>query len=117
MSGLPHLSIDADPASARGLPAWAYTDPRVLEIEKRAIFHKAWLYAGWIGDLAKPGDYLTARVIDQEVIVLRGEDGALHGFHNTCQHRGSPLLVGRGRCDGRIVCPYHAWTYRLDGTL
>ena len=66
--------------------------------------------------MKSPGDYLTARLIDQSVIIIRGHDGTLGGFHNVCRHRGHELLQGSGKVSA-ITCPYHAWAYRLDGSL
>jgi choline monooxygenase len=108
--------VTEDPARSFTLPGWAYLEPEILEIEKREIFYKSWQYAGWVGDLASAGDYITAELIDQSVIIIRGEDGSLQGFHNVCQHRGHQLLSGCGKV-AAISCPYHAWAYRLDGTL
>ena len=108
--------VTDDPSRSRTLPAWAYLDPDVYEREKHELFYKTWTYAGWVGDLRAPGDYLTADLLDQSVIVMRGRDGALQGFHNVCQHRGHRLLEDRGNV-AAITCPYHAWVYELDGSL
>ena len=67
--------------------------------------------------LPDPGDYLTAEVAGETPIVLRGDDGALRAFANTCRHRGTMLLEGSGSVRRVIKCPYHAWTYALDGRL
>ncbi len=108
--------VTDDPARSFSLPGWAYTDPDILELEKREIFYKTWQYAGSTDALKSVGDYITVDFIDQSIIVIRGQEGALKAFHNVCQHRGHQLLAGRGKV-GAIACPYHAWTYRLDGTL
>jgi carnitine monooxygenase subunit len=110
------LAVTGDPSYSHSLPGWAYLDPEIYEREKEEIFYKTWQYAGWVGDLKEPGDYITASMLDQSVIILKGANGQLHGFHNVCQHRGHQLLAGTGRV-GNITCPYHAWTYQLDGTL
>jgi len=109
-------SVTADPGQSFSLPGWAYTDPAVLDLEKREIFYKTWQYAGAVDSLARPGDYITVALIDQSIIIIRGQDGSLCGFHNVCQHRGHQLLSGCGKV-AAITCPYHAWTYRLDGAL
>jgi carnitine monooxygenase subunit len=116
MNCLRRVNMTDDPRTSATLPGWAYTDLSVFEREKTDIFYKSWQYAGWIGEIANPGDFVTSRLIDQNVIILRAEDGSLRGFHNACRHRGHHLLQGRGRAK-TIVCPYHAWTYGLDGTL
>lgn len=110
------LQIDPDPRRARTLPAWAYTDAGHFEREVPAVFHRSWQYAGAMSQLARTGDFITADVAGQSVAIVRGEDGTLRGIHNVCRHRGHPLLAGQG-CVQRLVCPYHAWSYGLDGRL
>lgn len=105
-----------DPARSDTLPGRFYTDPDVLARERTALFFRTWHYAGGLGELGKSGDYVTARVLDQNVIVMRGRDGVLRGFHNVCQHRAHELLTGQGNTR-TIVCPYHAWSYTDDGRL
>jgi len=85
-----------------------------FEREREAIHFRSWHYAGTTQELLKPGDYLTARIVDQSIIIIRGQDGELRGFYNVCQHRAHELLQGRGRVH-KITCPYHAWTYGTDG--
>ncbi len=109
-----NLGITERAASSRTLPGWAYTDPSVFEKERAAIHFRSWHYAGTTQELSKSGDYLTARILDQEIIVIRGKDAAIRGFYNVCQHRGHELLRGCGRVH-MITCPYHAWTYGVDG--
>jgi carnitine monooxygenase subunit len=109
-----NLGITESAATSRTLPGWVYTDPAVFEREREAIHFRSWHYAGTSQELAKPGDYVTARILDQTIIVIRGKDEALRGFYNVCQHRAHELLRGRGRVN-MITCPYHAWTYGVDG--
>jgi phenylpropionate dioxygenase-like ring-hydroxylating dioxygenase large terminal subunit len=80
------------------------------------IFARDWLCAGRADALAEPGDYMTMEIAGEPVIILRDRDGALRGLSNVCRHRMSTLLEGRGNVRA-IVCPYHAWTYNLDGSL
>ena len=84
--------------------------------EEEHIFAQEWLCAGRADALAKPGDYLTMNIAGEPVIILRDREGALRGMSNVCRHRMSTLLEGRGNVRS-IVCPYHAWTYNLDGSL
>jgi choline monooxygenase len=112
--GALELDISAQASSSRTLPGWVYTDQSVFEREREAIHFRSWHYAGTTQELLKPGDYLTASIVDQSIIVIRGQDGELRGFYNVCQHRAHELLRGRGRVH-RITCPYHAWTYGVDG--
>lgn len=109
-------SVSPDAAHSRTLPGWAYTDPNVFEQEKENIFFKTWQYAGSVHQLKNKGDYITADLLGQSVIVMRGRDGVIRGFHNVCQHRGHQLLSGCGNKQA-IVCPYHAWGYQTDGQL
>ncbi|WP_431298572.1 aromatic ring-hydroxylating oxygenase subunit alpha [Tabrizicola sp. BL-A-41-H6] len=101
---------------ARAMPKSVYTSPEFAEAEVRQIFAKEWLCAGRAEALPNPGDYLTMQIAGEPVIILRDKDGALRGMSNVCRHRMSTLLEGRGNVRS-IVCPYHAWTYNLDGTL
>ncbi len=101
---------------ARAMPKSVYTSPEFAEAEVRQIFAKEWLCAGRAEALANPGDYLTMKIAGEPIIILRDREGVLRGMSNVCRHRMSTLLEGRGNTKS-IVCPYHAWTYNLDGTL
>jgi phenylpropionate dioxygenase-like ring-hydroxylating dioxygenase large terminal subunit len=103
-------------AAVDALPASYYTETSVFETEKRIIFDKAWQCLGHIGMAKKVGDYFTGKIIDQDILIVRGEDEELRAFYNVCQHRGHILAQGSGSCR-RLICPYHAWAYGLDGSL
>lgn len=105
-----------DPARSSTLPGRLYVDPDILARERVSLFFRSWNYAGGLSELGQPGDYVTTRLFEQNVIVMRGRDGVLRGFHNVCQHRAHELLEGRGNAR-TIVCPYHAWSYADDGRL
>lgn len=109
-------AFHVDAARSHTIPARYYFDPEVYEREKDAIFFKGWWLAGHKSQLATPGCYLTSQIHDQNIAVIRGQDGALRAFYNVCQHRGHELLRGAGTTPV-IVCPYHAWSYHLDGSL
>ncbi len=105
-------------AGTRTLPARVYTDPAWYRRELERIHLEMWLYAGRADRIPRPGDYFLFPIADAEVLVLRDERGQVRAFHNVCRHRGTRLCSEqRGSLPGRIRCPYHAWTYRLDGTL
>ncbi len=108
--------FDSDPARSFTLPARFYTDESVYEAEKKAIFYNSWWYAGHVSQVQKSGDYLTTEIHDQNVFVVRDRQGELRAFYNVCQHRGHELVNGTGHAN-LIVCPYHAWSYDLDGQL
>jgi Rieske 2Fe-2S family protein len=100
------------------LPAEAYTSDDVLAWERQHLFADSWVCAGRSADLADAGDRRALRVGDDSVVLVRGDDGLLRAFYNVCRHRGHELqpvdtVVRRNA----IHCPYHAWTYALDGTL
>ncbi|KAB7705542.1 Rieske 2Fe-2S domain-containing protein [Bacillus aerolatus] len=103
-------------SEAHTLPSWLYTKPEVLEVEKREIFSKTWQYVGHTSQFTKPGDYITTEVADRPVIVSYGQDGELRAFYNVCTHRAAKLVEGEGN-KAVFACPYHAWTFRLDGSL
>ncbi|OZA10182.1 MAG: (2Fe-2S)-binding protein [Rhodobacterales bacterium 17-64-5] len=98
------------------MPKSVYTSPEFARAELANIFAKEWLCAGRAEALQEPGDYMTMTIAGEPVIILRDRDGALRGLSNVCRHRMSTLLEGRGNVRA-IVCPYHAWTYNLDGSL
>ena len=103
---------------ARSLPAQAYTSAEVLAWETERFFAASWVCAGRSTDLAGAGDRRAIRVGSEGVLLVRGEDGVLRGFSNTCRHRGHELLACGEADTGRVIkCPYHAWVYRLDGAL
>ena len=115
---MPTIYARLDEISAT-LPSAFYFDREHHERELRRIWHRQWLLVGRADTVAEVGDYRVVNVGDQSVIVTRGNDGRLRAFHNTCRHRGSILCQqSRGKFRGqRIVCPYHAWTYSLEGKL
>ena len=103
-------------ARARAMPPAVYHDPGVHQLELERIFRRGWHCAGRAGSIPRPGDWFTWQLADQPVFVMRGSDGEVRAFANVCRHRMMRLLDGQGSCQ-RIVCPYHAWTYDIDGQL
>jgi phenylpropionate dioxygenase-like ring-hydroxylating dioxygenase large terminal subunit len=106
----------APAAEAVCLPPACYTDDAVLQTEMTHIFRRHWLGIGHAGRFKAAGDYETLELAGVPLIVLRDKEGVLRAFANTCRHRGARLLDGEGNCQA-ISCPFHKWTYRLDGTL
>ena len=99
------------------LPNVAYTDPRFLALERSRIFTRTWMLAGFVEQIPKPGDMLPVSVGGLPLLLVRNLEDRLRVFHNACLHRGTRLVdQPRTGCE-RIVCPYHAWTYDLDGRL
>ena len=99
------------------LPPDAYTSPGWFDREIAAIFSNAWTYATVATQMAKPGDYVTVQAGRHPLVVVRDEAGTLRGFHNICRHRGTEILEGQGNAGRTLVCPYHFWSYDLDGVL
>src|SRR5262245_3577625 len=98
------------------MPPELYRSPDLLALERERIFARDWLCPGRTADIPEPGDYVTFSINDQPVFVIRGPDGGVRGFSNVCLHRMMRLLEGAGHTR-RIVCPYHGWSYDLEGRL
>jgi phenylpropionate dioxygenase-like ring-hydroxylating dioxygenase large terminal subunit len=100
------------------LPGWIYHDADFLEAEKERIFATSWQIMCHLSDIPHAGDYHTLDFLGEPLVAVRAPDGGVKAFFNVCRHRASRLLDGSsGHCPGRIVCPYHAWTYDLHGRL
>jgi choline monooxygenase len=98
------------------LPASWYGDESVAALERERIFARTWQYVGRADQVSGRGSYFVARAGHIPIVVVRGRDEALRGFVNVCRHRGHPVMSGEG-CRETLQCPYHAWTYELDGSL
>ncbi|MBV8685074.1 MAG: aromatic ring-hydroxylating dioxygenase subunit alpha [Alphaproteobacteria bacterium] len=105
------------PETELSLPGWIYRDPEFFAVEMERVIRPAWQVVCHAGDLPRPGDWRTLDYLGESVIVVRGEDGEPRAFHNVCRHRASRLVAGGSGCARRLTCPYHAWTYALDGRL
>ena len=116
MMDLSDYSYTPELARAATLPARWYTDPAFLELEQRQVFGRTWQYAGHASAVAEPGSFLACEIAGEPVIVARDASGVLRAFSNVCRHRGAVLAEGCGSASV-IRCPYHAWTYSLDGRL
>jgi Rieske 2Fe-2S family protein len=105
--------------SERGqtLPQPFYTDPDIFQFDVSSIFARSWIWVGLEAELSSPGAHLALTVGRNPVLIVKGRDGVIRAFHNTCRHRGAQIcLDGRGQAS-RLVCPYHKWTYDLQGHL
>lgn len=101
---------------AETLPPWCYTSPAFYQAEVEHIFLKTWNFLGREDRIPNPGDYFALDFVGVPLVVVRGHDGVVRAFANTCRHRGTRIAKGEGNC--RIfTCPYHAWAYELDGRL
>jgi phenylpropionate dioxygenase-like ring-hydroxylating dioxygenase large terminal subunit len=107
----------ADPDAGWSLPAWTYADPEFFAVEMKCVFRPSWQIVCHVSDVPDVGDYHTIEYAGESVIVIRGKDQVLRGFTNVCRHRGARIVDGPSGCTKKLVCPYHAWTYDLDGGL
>ena len=118
----PHLEETAGlvptPIESPLLQPWEIWGDERFDLEMTRIFARSWLWLGDLEDLQEPGDFITGKMGYQPVVVIRQEDGSIKGFLNNCRHRASGLAFDpAGNCGRRLTCPYHNWTYSIDGTL
>ena len=111
----PELSNDWD---RTGLPAWSFINQEMFDAEKDLLFRRHWQLVCHSNDIPNVGDFITWDLIGERALVLRGKDGKVRAFHNLCRHRGSRVVAEEyGNCRSVILCPFHGWTYNLDGSL
>jgi len=107
----------ADLVRADSVHKRVYTDPAIFELEMRRIYGRAWVYVGHESQVPASGDYHTTRLGDQDVVMVRATDGRVHVLYNRCPHKGTKLVADGSGCTGKFFrCPYHAWTFKLDGS-
>jgi len=104
-------------AEARTPPASWYVDPRFLELEIETTFANTWQYACRLDQVREAGQFVTLELAGEPLLVVRGNDGALRGFFNVCRHHAAAVLTEPAGCVKRLRCPYHGWTYTLEGAL
>ncbi|MCE0742576.1 aromatic ring-hydroxylating dioxygenase subunit alpha [Acetobacter sicerae] len=107
---------------ARRKPGFAleapfYTDEGIFDEDMKHIFGQHWIYVGVEPDVAEPGDAMVVNIGKSSVIITRDDDDAIRAFHNVCRHRGARMIPEGKTMIGNIVCPYHSWTYGIDGAL
>ncbi|WP_196888551.1 aromatic ring-hydroxylating oxygenase subunit alpha [Aureivirga sp. CE67] len=99
------------------LPVEAYTSQKWFDMEMKYLFSTTWQFAGFVEDVPNPGDYISVQAGLNNIFILKGRDNRLRAFHNICRHRGTQLLRAVGKAQKAITCPYHDWTYDLEGKL
>src|SRR5258707_8396353 len=102
---------------ARALPAWVYDHPEMARLEYERLLKPSWQIVCHVSSLERSGDFVTLDVGADSVVAVRNSQGEIQTFHNVCRHRGARILEGTGNCPGAITCPYHGWSYRLNGEL
>src|SRR5215471_14772077 len=104
-------------AEASTIPASWYTDRRVAERERATVFSRSWQPVARLDQLGAPGCYATGEVAGEPVVVVRGEDGVIRSFYNVCRHHAAAVMTQPQGQAAQLRCPYHGWTYGLDGIL
>jgi phenylpropionate dioxygenase-like ring-hydroxylating dioxygenase large terminal subunit len=110
-------AMEADPDEGWSLPAWTYGDAEFFSVEMERVLRPSWQVVCHLSDVPSPGSWHTLEFLGESIIVVRGKDDQVRAFTNVCRHRGSRLVDGSSGCAKKLVCPYHAWTYELDGRL
>jgi Rieske 2Fe-2S family protein len=110
-------ALTAEHRPGWSLPGAFYSDETVYRADLERIWREGWLFAGHRCEIPKPGDYFTLELDADPLVIVRGEDGTVQGFHNVCRHRGSLVCTEPSGHSKKLVCPYHQWTYALDGRL
>jgi carnitine monooxygenase subunit len=105
-----------DASASHSLRSMAYTDPKWFTADEQRIISRSWQWVCHVEAVREPGAYVTVDVAGQPIAIVRDKDGVLRAFYNVCKHRAHLLLSGAGKTN-LVTCPYHAWTYQLDGQL
>lgn len=100
-----------------GLPGWTYNNPDYFAVEMDRVIRPSWQIVCHVSDMPKAGDWRTIDLLGESIVVVRGDDDVVRGFVNVCRHRGMRIVDGEAGCAKKLVCPYHAWVYELDGRL
>lgn len=108
---------EAPLAEASTIPAPFYVDHRVFELEQQTVFSTSWQVVGRVDQVREPGEFITREVAGEPVLIVRGEDKTLRGFYNVCRHHAAAVITTEEGTARNLRCPYHGWTYSLEGTL
>ena len=102
----------------KGLPAWTYHNEELTQLEMEQVFLRNWIWAGHVSDISENGDYQCLDIANERALVIRDQEGQVRAFHNLCRHRGSRVVTEqKGQCKNALICPFHGWSYHLDGRL
>ena len=104
-------------ASASTIPATWYTDERVFHLEKETVFGQSWQFAARLDQLRESGNYVTTEIAGEPIVIVRGNDGEVRGFFNVCRHHAAAVMTETAGRANQMRCPYHGWTYSLEGEL
>jgi phenylpropionate dioxygenase-like ring-hydroxylating dioxygenase large terminal subunit len=118
MGAIERKAMPAAATLVETLPGWTYDNAEFYALERERLLSASWQVLCHVNDVPRPGDYAAMDLFGERVFVVRGRGGGLKSFHNICRHRAHAVVTGaRGNCRGVIRCPYHGWTYELDGRL
>ncbi len=107
-----------NPEDRYGLPGWTYFSPSLFEVEAEKLFRQHWQLVCHESDVANKGQFITFDLVNERALIIKGKDGIIRAFHNLCRHRGSRVVAEeRGICKSAMVCPFHGWSFNLDGSL
>jgi len=107
-----------NPEDRHGLPGWTYFSPSLFEVEAEKLFRQHWQLVCHESDVANKGQFITFDLVNERALIIKGKDGIIRAFHNLCRHRGSRVVAEeRGICKSAMVCPFHGWSFNLDGSL
>lgn len=110
--------IYKEAGSRGGLPAWTYNNDELTQLEIEQLFLRNWLFVGHVSDIPKSGDYQCFSMGNERAVVVRDQQGQVRAFHNLCRHRASRVVADdKGHCGNSFICPFHGWSYNLDGSL
>ena len=104
-------------AEASTIPAAWYIDPRIAQLERDTTFARSWQFAARADQVRESGQYATTEIAGEPILVVRGDDGVLRGFFNVCRHHAAAVMTAEQGCARNLRCPYHGWTYTLEGAL
>jgi choline monooxygenase len=110
-----HSTAPLDQAST--IPSSWYTDARIFQLEQETVFSDSWQVAARLDQLSRPGDYVTADIAGEPVVIVRGSDDRVRGFFNVCSHHAAAVMTEDEGHANQMRCPYHGWTYSLEGEL
>jgi len=103
--------------SIHGLPAKSYTDQQFWEIECNTVLADGWLFVGFVHEFLKPGDVIPISIAGKPVLLIKNNKDEITAFHNVCSHRGYKILQKKCNLKNVLRCPYHSWSYNLEGKL
>ncbi len=115
---IPPADIYRQAGGRKGLAGWTYHNAELTQLEMEQVILKHWIFIGHVSEVKNRGDYLAFDMGSERALVVRGDNGELNAFHNVCRHRASRVVADdRGHCGNALICPFHGWSYLLDGRL